>query len=98
MRHWVQPFGILAAEVYQPTVIGARISGRELGIFDRAFPADTDGRIEQSDVDAFLIHHLESGFGIVAAGRTAISVGPLATPLQRFDVHPNATQSAQLSA
>src|ERR1041384_1122187 len=98
MRHRVETFGIFATEIDNPTIISAGIGSREFRVLHRAFPKDPQRGVQNGDIDLLIIHDREARFGIVAASRGPFGIGYLSTREQFFPVHPNSTNSTEITA
>ena len=68
------------------------------GVADQALPGDTDGRVEERDVDAFLIHDAQPRGGVVAARRASVFVAALSDRHQIGRVHADAAERTEPAA
>src|SRR5215471_6375870 len=98
MRYGIETFGIFVTELHDPTIIGARVSSSQFWILHRTFPKNPQGRIENGDIDLFVVHDLEARFRVVATSRRSLGVGYLATGEQLFTVHADPTNGAEIAA
>src|SRR5262245_56194504 len=97
MRHRVETFGIFATEVHDPTVVAAGVSSGDFRVLHRTLPKDPQRRIQNGDIDFFVIHDLEARFRVVTASGGPFSVGHHSTGEQLLAIHADTANSAEVS-
>ena len=72
--HRHQSAGVVGAEVHDVAVVGPAVGRGESGVGHMPLPTDADRRVQEGDVDALLVHHLQPGCRVVAPGWAPVLV------------------------